>query len=550
MVAATLAGVCSIVQGVVVEAAARGAEREELRQRVTAAVDTFRAVADELVLSFTAAGQSPEELWKFEKQLAEQGREMLRRILEETLNRVEPEPDALPKRLRHEGGDYSRKNQKSRQRQGIATSFGEIALWRTSYEPLREERAAGRKSIAPLLLRLGIVANNATPALAEIVGRDAADRTEGQALRDLQQRGVQWSPSTLRAVRAAVAVGVKEHLIAAQTEQIIAWIKEAARLGQVVISLGRDGIFLPMRGGKNEPQKKKPWQKAKGTKPRKKDAWKEAAVGTFSVFAKIRGKLRRLGTVYLGQMPCPLQLELTHDLNELIHSVGLQWDLSKAELVYVTDAGFHPCAYFDNALANLPNPLRPDKTLNWTRIVDFYHTSQRLWKLGAVLFKDDAAGKAWSRRMCHILKHEPNAIHRILHSAIALRSQRKLSKRQRETYEEDYNYLVKHRAGMDYFAYRKAGLPIGSGITEAACKTVFTQRFKSSGMTWGRTPAAHPDDFDLTDRTSGQTILTLRLATLSGVYPATFRRYLASPTTLAKTETRPTATPQTPQQTA
>ena len=26
--------------------------------------------------------------------------------------------------------------------------------------------------------------------------------------------------------------------------------------------------------------------------------------------------------------------------------------------------------------------------------------------------------------------------------------------------------------------------PIGSGVTEAACKTIFTQRFKRSGMKW------------------------------------------------------------------
>ncbi len=38
---------------------------------------------------------------------------------------------------------------------------------------------------------------------------------------------------------------------------------------------------------------------------------------------------------------------------------------------------------------------------------------------------------------------------------------------------------------MDYKEYRRLGLPIGSGITEAACKRVFTQRFKESGMSWG-----------------------------------------------------------------
>jgi hypothetical protein len=37
---------------------------------------------------------------------------------------------------------------------------------------------------------------------------------------------------------------------------------------------------------------------------------------------------------------------------------------------------------------------------------------------------------------------------------------------------------------MDYTTYRRLRMPIGSGITEAACKIVFTQRFKQSGMKW------------------------------------------------------------------
>jgi hypothetical protein len=51
-------------------------------------------------------------------------------------------------------------------------------------------------------------------------------------------------------------------------------------------------------------------------------------------------------------------------------------------------------------------------------------------------------------------------------------------------YHSAYNYLSSRMQLMDYAAYRRRGLAIGSGITEAACKTVFTQRFKQSGMKW------------------------------------------------------------------
>ncbi len=38
---------------------------------------------------------------------------------------------------------------------------------------------------------------------------------------------------------------------------------------------------------------------------------------------------------------------------------------------------------------------------------------------------------------------------------------------------------------MRYAVLKEQGLPIGTGVTEAACKTLATQRLKRSGMRWG-----------------------------------------------------------------
>jgi hypothetical protein len=53
-----------------------------------------------------------------------------------------------------------------------------------------------------------------------------------------------------------------------------------------------------------------------------------------------------------------------------------------------------------------------------------------------------------------------------------------------DNYRKAYNYLAHRLAWTDYVGYRSQNLPIGSGVTEAACKTVFTQRLKQSGMSW------------------------------------------------------------------
>ena len=102
---------------------------------------------------------------------------------------------------------------------------------------------------------------------------------------------------------------------------------------------------------------------------------------------------------------------------------------------------------------------------------------------------------------------------RVIHSAAKYRSERVLTEKEETAYQKAYRYLHTHKAYMDYTNYRRKGLPIGSGVTEAGCKTVFTQRFKESGMSWGIA--------------GGQVILTLRLAKLSRVWDSAFRQYLA-----------------------
>jgi hypothetical protein len=57
-------------------------------------------------------------------------------------------------------------------------------------------------------------------------------------------------------------------------------------------------------------------------------------------------------------------------------------------------------------------------------------------------------------------------------------------------------------------------LPIGSGVTEAACKTVFSQRLKRSGMAWSVE--------------GGQRIVDLRVIQLSGVWSEVHQSYLQS----------------------
>ncbi len=89
-----------------------------------------------------------------------------------------------------------------------------------------------------------------------------------------------------------------------------------------------------------------------------------------------------------------------------------------------------------------------------------------------------------------------------------------MSVRARKAFQTAYDYLRNRTKHMQYADFRAQRLPIGSGVTEAACKTVFTQRLKLSGMRWSRDGA--------------QVIANLRVTLLSGVWDPVYQALVTS----------------------
>jgi hypothetical protein len=446
-----------------------------------------------LVARFLTAPITPGSTLDFEAALQQLLAECGRLVVQTVVNHIEPEkPQDAPKHTQRDCQDYSRKNAKSRNRGGIATLFGTIELQRCLYEPLQEARDDEQPSFAPLELCLGIVAGNATPALAERVGRLANHHTQQQML-DILERDhqVTWSVQVLRAVTAAVSAGIAPYLRAARQQALLQWLSQAQQSRgryRPVLAVGRDGIMLPIRD---------------------QESYKEAGVATLSVYDR-RG--RRLGTVYLGEMPQPQQVTLRAELTALLQGVLANWEGPTPRLVYLTDAGYHQTVYFEEVLQQMENPRRAGERLPWLWVVDYYHAAGYVTRLAKVLFSEEKTQQAWARRMRRLLKEQDRGVIRVLASAAQYYGKQTWGKGQEKEYQEAYNYLLKHSKEMKYRAYSRVRLPIGSGVTEAGCKVVFTQRFKESGMTWSLE--------------GGEVILRLRLAVLSGVWEAVYREYL------------------------
>jgi hypothetical protein len=428
----------------------------------------------------------------FETDVQRQLQHMGRVLLAWVYNRLEPDdPGQAPAQVEFEHNLY-RRRERSPRRWGVATLFGIIALWRLRYEPCDE--GVGLVCLFPLEERLGLLLGKATPALAQRLGPWAAQHTQQNVLNLLQQEHhVSWSVETLRTMTAALSAAVTPLRHRAQVAQLLKLLRQAHDAPgphRPVLCVGRDGVFVPIRNDTN---------------------YREGSTATVAVLDR-HG--RKLGTMFLGQMPEPGQETLSQELTALVRDVLNEWHGPLPRLQYVTDGGHHPTDYCERVVLNMLHP-RTGAKLPWEWILDYYHACQYITKMAEALFgKTTKKAATWAAKMRRWLKNKNNGAFRVLHSAAALAARLEFTEAEHQDYHTAYNYLSNRMQLMDYAAYRRRGLAIGSGITEAACKTVFTQRFKQSGMKWSLE--------------GGQVIVDLRVIYLSGLWTTVYDAYVTS----------------------
>lgn len=369
----------------------------------------------------------------------------------------------------------------------IDTRFGAISFERWYFQNTQSESSG----IAPLDVRLGIVAKRMTPALAEVTGRLAADLPQ-QAAREMLAERFSATPSVeaYRRVVADLATQVRTVHDEEAIKQLLEWIEQAEQSEgkhDVLLQVGRDGVFVQTR----------PY-------------WEEASCGTIAVYDRCR---TRVGTIYLGQMPEREQPTMTKRLTHVIQGVLRGAGESDLKLRYVTDAGCHPQAYYRDVLCKMKHPLTK-RSLQWTWCVDFFHACEYVSQLAGSLFGGGSdAAHHWAKKQRHTLRHEKNGVNKVIASA-AQQKRRNGLKGTKKDFAPALNYLKKYRTHMDYAERKKRGDPIGSGITEAGCKVIFNQRLKQSGMRW------HPD--------TGQFIVDLRTANRSRLWKRIWNRLITA----------------------
>lgn len=115
------------------------------------------------------------------------------------------------------------------------------------------------------------------------------------------------------------------------------------------------------------------------------------------------------------------------------------------------------------------------------QIVDLYHARQHLWELARRLHPNDAAGqKAWMK------VHQKRLLDKgkIEKLVLSLRSLQSANPQVMDKIRTEADYFETNAERMRYPKFRRQHLFVGSGVIEAACRTVIGSRLKRSGMFW------------------------------------------------------------------
>ncbi len=315
------------------------------------------------------------------------------------------------------------------------TPYGSVQLERYVYQSSK-----GGRIYCPLEHNARIV-RGATPKFAQQIAHKYANMNAPAVCQDLESNHHRKiAHSYLQAVSDWVGsiAQAKEEL----WEYDIPPLDEA--ITTVVVSL--DGAYVLLRD----------------------DGYREAMVGNLSLY-DVSGE--RLHTVYIGEAP---------EYGKGTFFQRLEKEIAKVKKHY-------PDALYLGIADGAKNNWSFLEQHTRRQLLDFFHVTEYLAQVSYAAYpgKTDKPKRAlWLDERCKQLKHEPDAAETLISEMEKLAQKNSLTKMVKEDLQAALTYFKNHRQMMGYAAHTAKNLPIGSGVTEAACKTLVKQRLCGSGMRW------------------------------------------------------------------
>jgi len=312
------------------------------------------------------------------------------------------------------------------------TPYGEISIPRHVYQSSK-----GGKTYCPLEQNARIVVTS-TPRFAKIVSNKYAHLPSTKVKADLaENHGRKVARSYLQNLSEAVG-----NISLAKQEN---WHYTTPKLNEPVktISIGVDGTCMLLC----------------------KDGYREAMVGTISLYNR-DGK--RQHTIHIGATP--------------EYGKVTFWQRMKTEIAEVKKT--YPQAIYVGIADGAKDNWSFLKQHTEKQTLDFYHATGYLNAVASAAFpRSKVKRQLWLDSKCQELKHVEGAADEILNEIKTFKP-KKLSKVVKESLDSSITYFENQKSEMNYAESLEENLPLGSGVTEAACKTVVKQRLCQSGMKW------------------------------------------------------------------
>lgn len=333
------------------------------------------------------------------------------------------------------GGE--RLTSKGRLPKSYQTPYGEVEVRRHVYQSAR-----GGETFCPLEVTARVV-RTATPLFAKQAAFKLGVMNSTLASADLTHHGRVIARSYLQDLAADVA--------SIALEKEIPWsYAPLAAAGQAVktIGIGVDGTCALFCD----------------------DGYRQVMVGTIALYD---AEAERLHTTYVAAAPESGKAAFFEKMEREL--AGMVERFPEARVAAVADG------------AHDHWPWLEARSL-W-QVVDFWHAAEYLTGAAPAMARGKAAQERWLADACHRLKHESGAA-----AALLAEMEQTLSagtKSGRRSLEKATSYFRNHLPRMNYALHVAMSLPIGSGVTEAACKSVVKERMCGSGMKWSTYGAHH-----------------------------------------------------------
>lgn len=401
--------------------------------------------------------QGTPDFEQFERELHEQVMALERELVAEELAHY----DVMAEHIEVEGVTY---HHTLTSPETYLSAAGPVTVTRHLYRPT----GRGSKSICPLELRAGIVAGYFTPRAARHAAFVMAQLTPGESEALFAElESMRPSRASLDRLPKTLSVHWETHR---QEWETALRMQETVPAEATVMAVSVDGVMVPMKDGAAE-------RTAKQTEPGKHASGptgnQEVGCGTVVLYD---AEGARVQTVRYGRMPESKKVTLQQQLHaEAASIITLRPDLRR---VYLADGAKDNWRLL-NEIERALNPSAP----SCVYIVDFYHACDHLKKAcDAAWGESTPRSKAEFERLKTLLKEADGGADQVIRVLKYQRSRARGTKRER--LEAELTYFRNQRPHMNYAEYVRQGLPIASGVIEAACKTLVTQRMKRSGMAW------------------------------------------------------------------